>query len=43
LAAVYGSVKQNNGFICARSEKGRGARFEILLGVAEERAVSGER
>lgn len=36
LAAVYGSVKQNNGFIYARSEKGRGARFEILLGVAEE-------
>jgi PAS domain S-box-containing protein len=35
LAAVYGSVKQNNGYICATSEKGRGARFEILLPVAE--------
>ncbi len=34
LAAVYGSVKQNNGYICATSDKGRGARFEILLPVA---------
>jgi PAS domain S-box-containing protein len=36
LAAVYGSVRQNNGYICARSEEGKGARFEILLPVARD-------
>ena len=44
LAAVYGAVRQNNGYICARSEEGNGARFEILLPAAEEeQPVSGER
>ena len=43
LAAVYGSVRQNNGYICARSEEGNGARFEILLPAArDERTVAGE-
>jgi len=36
LAAVYGSVRQNNGYICARSEEGNGARFEILLPAAAD-------
>jgi PAS domain S-box-containing protein len=40
LAAVYGSVRQNNGYICARSEPGKGARFEILLPAAP---LAGER
>jgi signal transduction histidine kinase len=31
LAAVYGIVKQADGYVWAASEPGRGARFEILL------------
>ena len=31
LAAVYGAVKQNQGYIFAWSEPGQGSRFEILL------------
>jgi PAS domain S-box-containing protein len=40
LAAVYGSVRQNNGYISVSSEQGKGARFEILLPVA---AVAADR
>jgi len=35
LAAVYGSIRQNNGYICASSEEGKGSRFEILLPAAD--------
>ena len=41
LAAVYGSVRQNGGYIRATSEQGRGARFEILLPAAGARGPVG--
>jgi signal transduction histidine kinase len=42
LAAVYGSVRQNGGYVRATSEQGKGAKFDILLPVAGEReAASG--
>ncbi len=31
LATVYGIVKQNGGFVCAKSKKGEGATFSIYL------------
>ena len=31
LAAVYGAVKQNHGYIWAYSEVGQGSSFEIYL------------
>jgi two-component system cell cycle sensor histidine kinase/response regulator CckA len=36
LAAVYGAVKQNDGYIWAYSEPGQGSRFEIMLPTATE-------
>ncbi|HET7469375.1 MAG TPA: PAS domain S-box protein [Gemmatimonadales bacterium] len=41
LAAVYGSVRQNGGYIRAASEPGKGARFEILLPSAGDRDTVG--
>ncbi len=37
LAAVYGMVKQNAGYVWASSEPGRGSRFEIMLPAAPQR------
>jgi PAS domain S-box-containing protein len=37
LAAVYGAVKQNNGYIWAKSEVGQGSQFEVLLPVGNGR------
>ena len=37
LAAVYGAVKQNDGYIWAYSEAGQGSRFDIMLPTAVEK------
>ncbi|MGO9308359.1 MAG: PAS domain S-box protein [Spirochaetia bacterium] len=43
LATVYGAVKQNNGFIIADSEPGRGTTFSIYLPRFADKAAQAER